>query len=221
MAGFFVKLLLDNGIAAVLGSENPFAGLLEVPAGTGAKEFTFYYNSEPLAESLMDTVIRRFRAEFQFDGPLEIKTPYIPVKFRYDEKVEPVDVVLVTGSGPHSSVRNWPYFSELKKEFDRSGVTYTDLNDFGFDWANNDESTHRIANLIYKCKVFLGLETGASHYATGVLRRKAGGANFIIQSGYVPFTGPSTMGIFFNLSKSMLSAKAVFFWILNTSGIPW
>jgi GT2 family glycosyltransferase len=188
MAGFFTKLLLDNGISATLDINNPFAAFIDVPIGSAAEKFTFYYNSEPLAESLMDTVIRKFRSEFDFYGSLDIKTPYVPIKYKLDANITPVDVVLVTKCGPHSNVRNWPYFSELKKEFERLKISYVDINEFGFDWANDSELTHQISNLIYNCKVFLGIETGASHFATGILAQKKGRGNFIIQSGYVPFS---------------------------------
>lgn len=189
LAGFFTRLLLDNGIDAVLDECNPYASLLkDIPTGSSGEEFTFYYNSEPLSESLIDTVIRRFRERFGYAGSMDVITPYVPVRFESDDSIQPVDVVLVTTSGPHSSVRNWPYFEELKQKLRERGVSFTDLNDFGYKWSDDPKLVHIAANLIYKCKVFVGLETGASHFASGILAQKKRGFNLIIQSGYVPFS---------------------------------
>jgi len=187
MAAFLVRVLLDNNIKAQFGC-NLYRHLLEgIPFGRNLTVLDFDYDQGKIP--LMQTSINRFKNHFPnlSNKSIEIKTPYVPIKFTHDPNSIPMDVVLVTTSGPWSKIRNWPYFDTLKKTLTEEGITWVDLNSFGFNWANSKTSLITVMNLIYKCKVFVSLDTGASHFATGILSKKTTKNNFIIQSGFTSF----------------------------------
>jgi len=199
MAAFFTQLLNDNGFNAVYhidnGSKNNvnFCHLLDVPIGSAGDEFPFSYATKDLPfdladKSHIDTTIRYFKRWANYDGELIIKTPYVPVKFQIDSFTPPVDVVLVTDVGSYAVTKKWPYFEELKKILEKNNISYVDLSDFGDNWTNNSELLNKVNNLLYKCKVFVGLDTGPTHYATGILSKKHQKNNFIIQSGFNLFS---------------------------------
>ena len=69
--------------------------------------------------------------------------------------------------------KNYPYFPQLKELFEKKNITYIDLDE------------HKIRNVealnyIKKCKVYLGLDTGMSNYASAF----ANGKGYILQSGF-------------------------------------
>lgn len=197
LAGFFTKLLIDNGIQAQYGiTKDSFHNILDLPCGTGGEEFIFDYSHhennkpaffcDPRDSNLMDLPIRRFKEAFGYSNEFKIVTPYVPIKFSLDEGVPPVDVVLVTQCGSFAPVRDWPHFSELKTLLKKEGISFVDINELAYDWTNNPDLVNKVNNWIFKCRVFIGLETGASHYATGILHKKPRlTGNFIIQSGFI------------------------------------
>jgi len=200
MAAFFTQLLNDNGFEAVYHIRNghknnvQFAHLLDVPVGADGEQFKFSYHAESLPfeindKNFMDTAIKKFKEWSGYKGDLKIKTNYVPVKFKVDDSIAPYDVVIVSTCGAFAQgTKSWPHFAELKKMLDRQKISYMDLGEMPFDWTNNPELLHKINNWLYKCKVFIGLDTGATHYATGILAKKQKKeANFVLQSGFSTF----------------------------------
>ena len=107
---------------------------------------------------------------------LNIKDAPHPIVYKALNNLKKYDVALVTKTGGWTPCRNWPYFSELKKIFKKNSISYIDLsaeNIRGFEFLN----------YVKKCNVYLGLETGSSHYAAPFIS----GKGFIIQSGYCDF----------------------------------
>lgn len=93
-----------------------------------------------------------------------------------DNNIQPYDVCLVTQTGDFTPYRNWPYFDDLKAILTKNNITYIDLSAekiLGQDFLRH----------VKNCKAYVGLETGASHYAAPFCRHKG----IIIQSGYVPY----------------------------------
>jgi len=198
MAAFFTQLLNDNGFNAEYHRKNgsksgvSFCNFLDVPVGEGENQFSFSYSEFGLpfnpTEDFMDTTIKFFKEWANYDEKLVIKTPYVPIKFTIDPTILPVDVVLVSDVGPYAITKKWPYFNELKKMLTDAQISFVDLNDLGEQWASNPELLHKINNLLYSCKVFVGLDTGAIHYASGILAKKQKSKNFVIQSGFTLFS---------------------------------
>jgi ADP-heptose:LPS heptosyltransferase len=199
MAAFFTQLLNDNNFDAVYHLDNAkssnisYSHLLDVRLGTEGEVFNFTYATDTTPfdlsdKSHIDTAIKYFKKWANYESELTIKTPYVPIKFKIDPSIESVDVVLVTNVGPYATTKNWPYFKELKQMLKENNISFADLNDFGNTWTNDPELLNKINNLLYKCKVFVGLDTGPTHYATGILIKKITRKNFIIQSGFNLFS---------------------------------
>ncbi len=126
------------------------------------------------------TVYSDLLSEFarQFDIGYEIRTvlDHVPVKFALDTSARSCDVAMVTETGWWTPYRNWPYFRELKEMLAAAGI-------FCIDLSSERIRGNRALNVVRNCKLFLGLETGVSHYVS----RFANGKALILQSGYTPF----------------------------------
>ena len=101
---------------------------------------------------------------------------YVPVKFEENINIPQVDVVLCTKTGPWTPYRNWGFFDQLKQRLNDLKITYVDLNE-------QKILSYDCLNYVKKCKVYVGLETGTSHYVS----RFANGKALIIQGGYSTF----------------------------------
>jgi len=130
------------------------------------KQFTVY-------SDLLTEFSRQFNIKYEIEPFLD----HVPVKFSFDKNVCIYDVVLVTETGWWTPYRNWPYFRELKKMLSAASISFIDL------------STEKIRgnlalNAVRNCRLFIGLETGVSHYVS----KFANGKTLILQSGYSPFS---------------------------------
>ena len=81
-----------------------------------------------------------------------------PLKYSDNPSIKGVDVCLVTETGSWTPYRNWPSFKDLKMLFTKKGISFIDL-------SMEDIKGNNFLNYVKKSKVYLGLETGASHYA--------------------------------------------------------
>lgn len=181
MAAFFVRLLNDNGIDAVYGT-GFYRDLVDVPLsveGEPYEDFFFTYHHGDLrapafdaSKSIVETATQRFKSAFGIDREILIRTRHVPVKFVELRGGQRYDVVMCTKSGVWSRYRNWPYFEELKREFDVRGISH-------FDLSRNGVRGNECLNYVAASKVYLGLETGVSHYVSQVAKK-----GLILQSGY-------------------------------------
>ena len=109
-------------------------------------------------------------------GDIDIYNAPHPLRYKNKPHLKGYDISLVTETGPWTPYRNWPYFNDLKKLFIKNDISFIDLSREkikGIDFLN----------YVTKSKVYLGLETGASHYAAPYIKKKG----IIIQSGYCDF----------------------------------
>lgn len=102
---------------------------------------------------------------------------HVPVRFTEDRSLPSYDVVMVTETGWWTPYRNWPHFGRLKKMLSATGISFIDVSEERI-------RGNRVLNLVRTCRLFLGLETGVSHYVS----RFANGKALILQSGYSPFS---------------------------------
>ena len=170
------QVLNDNDIPAVLHEKRRIKGLVDCatidPLKPDRKKFTKYSADYTLTDGSMHYQhIRKFSKWLGKKITTTLK--HIPVTFEEISGIPAVDVVMCTKSGTWSPYRDWPYFKELKKKFDRVGISYYDLN------ANKCYG-HECLNYVKNCKLYLGLETGTSHYVS----KFANGKALIIQSGF-------------------------------------
>ena len=124
---------------------------------------------------LLNSFIKKSKENITL-AEIDIENAPHPVIYRDDPSIKGCDVCLVTQSGPWTPYRNWPHFNELKSLLIEDGVTFIDLSQEGIKENN-------FLNYVKKSKIYLGIETGASHYAAPHL----GGKGLIIQSGYCDF----------------------------------
>ena len=184
MAAFFVQLLNDNGLPAVYGSPH-YRDLVKVPLSRKGElydEFYFLFHQGNLdcptfdkEKSALEVVLDKFKARFDISDPLRVQTNYVPVNYVDIEEIRGYDLAMATKSGVWSRVRDWPYFDRLKHELDKRSISYIDLT--ASNVINNE-----CLNFVAKSKLYLGLDTGVSHYVSQVARK-----GLIIQSGYSDF----------------------------------
>ncbi len=185
ISALFTVTLCDNGFDAIL--YNPdISDIVDCPATSspisrGWRTFECLRQNRTGLETqkkfnVITDLIEEFIKKFNIIQQIKVERDYIPVKFIEYNDVPAHDVVIVSAAGYWSAYRNWPYFKELKNLLRTYDIDFLDL------------SENRIRNILFlnyikKAKLFVGLETGASHYASMF----ANGKTIIIQSGYCDF----------------------------------
>ena len=140
-----------------------------------------YNNEQGNKNNILEMFFNEFFQQFNIPNDIcdkirqEIKTTKykIPVKYYDILSIPSVDVSIVSKGGLWSGYKNWPYFKELKDKLNENKITYIDLSE-------KNIKNIECLNYIKKSKLYLGLDTGVSHYASSV----ASGKTLIIQSGY-------------------------------------
>ena len=185
MAGWMVRILIDNGFNAH-GGRNKYSDLIDCPEFPDSDceirkiKLNNTIRDGPGCETnLIDQKLDRI-AEV-VGKKLVVGDHFIPVKYEDIPQVKGVDVAICSTTGNYSIYRNWPYFDELKSMLDNNGITYLDMDNPGpgmHPWRS-----HWVLNCVNKSKLYLGLETGTSHYVS----KYAAGKALILQSGYTDF----------------------------------
>lgn len=181
-----VKILNDNEVPAALFNHRRIHGLLDVPIydekihGHYMIDHGVTPNTTKVKNVDLPFVVQHLkRAEKWFGKRIYFDNRqhyYVPVKFQFMEQVPAVDVVICSASSDWGPYRDWPYFEELRFRFANEGITFKDLNQdkvYGVECLN----------YVQKCKLYLGLETGTSHYVS----KFAAGKGLILQSGFSPY----------------------------------
>jgi len=176
------NILTDNGIPTFYDQHRHTRGLVDCPlvdrsensphAGNLRKITPKYVLSE---EPIMLQYLKQFE-RLTGRKDLKITRDHIPVLYHDIPKIPAVDVAINTWTGNLSIYRIWPYFKELQKLFDKNGISYIDLDKkkiFSIDCLN----------YVKKAKMYLGLESGRSHYVSQFANGKA----LILQSGFATF----------------------------------
>jgi hypothetical protein len=185
ISALFTVILCDNGFDAVL--YNPdISYLVDCPVtdkkgSMGWRIFECRRQNRTGLDTnskynIITDLIKEFSDKFNIMSEIKISRNHIPVKYKNFGHITSYSVVIVSETGYWSSYRNWPYFRELKRLLLKSEIDF-------FDLSENKVRNIEFLNYVKKAKVFLSLETGASHYAS----RFANGKSIIIQSGYSDF----------------------------------
>jgi len=183
IAGWMVNILIDNGFTAHSG-KNIVSHLLDCPTRPPVNHSEHVVFLNPTIQKSSNTNIIDQKVDHLSSvvgKKLVIKDNFIPTLYKDVPEVESVDVSICSRTGIYTPYRNWPYFKDLKKMFDKEGITYTDMDRPGpgmRGWRN-----HWVLNCVHKSKLYLGLETGTSHYVS----KYAAGKALILQSGYSDF----------------------------------
>jgi len=183
-ASVVVKILNDNSIPAVLDFPKihnlvdcPKIEDLEKKEGMDVETVVVvrHYRKNPNLTFYSD-LIKGFKNKLNITDDIQINIDSVPVIYKEITEIKGVDVSLVTKSAPFAPYRDWPYFDELKNLFKENNISYIDL-------TKENIKNFEFLNYVKKSKVYLGLETGSSHYASSLIKDKG----FIIQSGYCNF----------------------------------
>jgi len=178
--GWMVQTLIDNGIKALFQQHDRMAKLSPLGCPTvdyrwlpkKYKKYRWFYTYEDKASIHIQYLVHYSNL---FEQPLKIYRNYIPVKYYEIPEVRQVDVVMNTQTGPYTPYKKWPYFKELCQMFDKHHITHIDLDR---DWR--ETYGIKCLNYVRKAKVYLGLDTGMSHYVSRFANKKA----LILQGGF-------------------------------------
>jgi len=179
------RILNDNGINAVYGGHFKTDGLVDVPLWTKENKNCFVYYKgfpstyyvkvydEPVITMYLRDLSTIINVKLAFNRDIH---NHVPIIYEDMPNIPYIDVVMNTKTGPWAPCRDWPHFSELKKLLDMENISYIDLN------LENKMSIECL-NYVNKSKLYLGLETGMSHYVS----KYANGKTIILQGGFAPF----------------------------------
>ena len=174
-AALLTQILVDNGIAAQFWHyDESMRNLMTCPIATSFQEPTHLCTYAPEStwdgRSILRKIVDNCQRELGLRTPLRITRATPPVTYYDIPEIEKVNVVLGTASGAWSPYRNWPYFDILKDQLTPAGITWKDIT-----------TTRGVAclNWAKKADLYVGLETGTSHYVATVINR-----GLVLQSGY-------------------------------------
>ena len=174
----------DNNIKAVFTQHRKTLNAVDVPLYDPTRHAHFYRhawkgiaNTHKRKNCDQPVIVQYVKHVESLTGMSITKiSNHIPVSYYDMPDIPAYDVVMNTATGPWAPYRDWPYFGELKQMFNANKISCIDLNKhkiFGI----------RCLNHVKKAKVYLGLETGMSHYVS----KFANGKALILQSGFCPF----------------------------------
>lgn len=175
----FTANLIANGFDAVFHAPwlRDIVDLPQMtPAYGSALHYEFSYHPERLLlrnMSIIEKSLERFQVFAELLKPLKVKVRTAPVKYVDIPGIPAVDVALNTQIRVSTEYRQWPYFGELKQLLTQVGISFVDLD------ANKYYGIAAL-NYIKKARLYVGMDTGMSHYAASTAAGKA----LILQSGY-------------------------------------
>lgn len=184
LSGWFCRILNDNGIEAHYHHESNFPTEQYVPdlvlkrPGVDYCPYEFTYvgawDMNRLKPDLgfMEWLLDDFRRLHRIERPIVRRNHYLPVVYRDNPAIKGVDVAMNTSSSQWVKHRDYPWFDAIKHSFDRTGIRWVDLDQQRI--RGNDALNH-----VKKSTVYLGLETGMSHYVSSVANHP-----LVIQSGF-------------------------------------
>ena len=187
-ASVVVQTLNDHGIQCALNSpsiahlvkcpkitDRRFVGLIPIPHRLNRTLENLYNPKYNFYTDLIHHFLKNKNINLKIQD-INITLDHVPVTYKEIPSINGVDVAMVTKSGWWTPYRDWPYFNELKALLKKKGVSYIDLSE-------KKIKSFEFLNYVKKSKIYLGLETGASHYASAFIKNKG----FIIQSGFCDF----------------------------------
>jgi hypothetical protein len=184
LTSLLVYILNDNCIDAVLGHPYyPYNCICDCPIykeGTLKEWWWIRLTSNKKRfefDSIISYMVHLFEHRVDKTGiSIDTSINHIPVVYYDIPYIKGYDVSICSQSGKWTEYRDWPYFDELKELFRKYKISFFDVSE---NYIRNVE----LLNYVNKSKLYLGLETGTSHYVSQVANGKA----LIIQSGYTDF----------------------------------
>jgi hypothetical protein len=185
LAATLVAILRDQGIDAVYWDDRSWLrALVDVPIRGGSDRrmaWRFDYAPENTwdGRSIMQKALHNFCA-WSGERDLLLTRHLVPVKFQDEPNLPQIDVSICPTTSSPTSYRNWPFFPQLKALLDADGIRWLDVSGL---------RGNQCLNQVKKSRLYLGLETGMSHFVSSVVS-----SGLIIQSGYSNINHWSTYG---------------------------
>ena len=181
-----VQILSDNGIKCAIDMP-PIHRLVDVPKAsdpqfkgltgishrmnrTKQRDPTFNIHTD-----LIHYFIKSRNLPYELED-INLTLDHVPVIYHEIDKIIGVDVAIASQAGNWTPYKAWPYFKELKHLFNQNDISYIDLSE-------KEIKNFEFLNYVKKSKIYLGLDTGTSHYASKFIKHKG----FIIQGGFTTF----------------------------------
>lgn len=184
LSGWFCRILNDNGIEAHYHHDRGFPtheyvpGLTLKQPGIQYWEYEFTYvgawdiNRLKPDLGFMEWLLDDFRRAYSIKTPLVRRDYWLPVNYKDDPRISGVDVVINSKTSQWVKLRDYPWFDGVKQGLTQAGIRWIDLD--AQNIRGNDALNH-----VKKSILYLGLETGMSHYVSSVVNK-----SLIIQSGF-------------------------------------
>ena len=178
------SILTDAGIDVIFKERYKVVGLVDCNKIQYVEDIKKYsdYVSHIWIYSIQDRtpIIVQYIKHFEefFERKIEITRDHVPVIFNKMD-VPTYDVILHTNTGSWSIYRFWPYFDELKSLLTKQGISWLDIA----DRKNGRIGGIRYLNYVNNAKLYVGLETGLSHYVSSIAKNKT----LIIQGGFTEY----------------------------------
>lgn len=188
LAALATRIIIENGFLAALDDDRPaIRTLIDIPFWNGEPDWIdwrFSYRPETKwdGRSIMRKALDNFAATHGIKEQLKLTRRSVDVKVVEVPSIPSFDVVICSRVGYWSPYRGWPHFPELKRRLTLAGISW-------FDLSETNTTDNECLNYVGKAKLYLGLETGTSHFVASVARR-----GLIIQSGYSSLDYWSTYG---------------------------
>jgi len=175
----FTNILNDNNINAVFHQHRFTKNLIDCPLldlseNSNHKNFIKYRVDYKLID--VPVILQYIEQAEQIIGKkIKLTRNHVPVLYYDIPEIPKVDIIMNTLTGTFTPYKNWPYFNELKNLFKVHNLSYIDLN---------EEKIYGIEclNYVKKAKLYLGLDTGTSHYVSQFANGKA----LILLGGFTP-----------------------------------
>jgi hypothetical protein len=177
-------ILNDNNFDVILKERYKIAGLVDckkIPYLSSQEKYS-EYEQHIWMYSIYDRtpIVLQYIKHFEeiFEKEIKVTRNEIPVVF-YKIDIPTYDVILHTNTGSWSIYRMWPYFEELKSLLTNVGISWLDIA----DRKNGRIGGIQYLNYVDNAKLYVGLETGPSHYISSIAKNKT----LIIQSGFAEY----------------------------------
>jgi len=121
--------------------------------------------------SILDDLLNQFKIKYKIKKEIKINRNFIPVKYEEIKNINRYDVVICSDVGKFSTHKKWPYFNKLKSLLSDKKISFIDLNE-------NKIKDNECLNYVKSSKIYLGMDTGTSHYVSMVANK-----GLVIQSG--------------------------------------
>ena len=180
LCAFFAQILRNNNINANTYAKFPYnivCPSLPIDINTKCKNYVFTYDYKSKINVIQQNV-EKFNNRFGILAS-NIRNSIL-VEYTDMPNITGTDVVIQSTCGGFSKIKEWPFFDELKEQYDKRGIRYIDVKDILKKYGRRKKGSYACLNYVYKSNICIALESGFSHIISTVGADKT----IIILSGF-------------------------------------